>query len=180
MCSHFGPHNNWGGPIASSLPIIVFPHPLNLLITLFSPQHLMLSEIIMHTLVLSLLSPIKMQAPENRFAFLSAVLPVPRWSRCLTDICWMGGWTNALRRKGRVAGQRCFTSCAEFGNTGICVLCTINPSPLWRTRLGVLEVALCFKFLSYRKGEILVVLGQEALIVDFISYLLMYIKLSQI
>ena len=79
-----------------------------------------------------------------------------------------------------MAGQRCFTSCAEFGNTGICVLCTINPSPLWRTRLGVLEVALCFKFLSYRKGEILVVLGQEALIVDFISYLLMYIKLSQI
>ena len=30
------------------------------------------------------------------------------------------------------------------------------------------------------KGEILVISGQEAPIVDFISYLLMYIKLSQI
>lgn len=59
MCSHFGPHNNWGGPIASSLPIIVFPHLLNLLITLFSPQHLMLSEIITRLLVLSLLTPLR-------------------------------------------------------------------------------------------------------------------------
>ena len=79
-----------------------------------------------------------------------------------------------------MAGQRCFTSCVEFGNRGIYILPTINPSLLWRTSLGVLEVALCFKFLSYRRGEILVVSGQEALIVDFISYLLMCIKLSQI